>query len=160
MAVTAIIDYAEFIEVPWKEAKKEYKAALKSNVDSILQSLSSSSSTQVDIGSYTQEEFELLVDDETYSEANQSAMETAIKSVKSRLVYEYLFDKLDITLTKKEYNTKLEEFYNENQVYYMYYFGITDVEGLEDYFGKDTLEMEFKYDILSEKLLDQITIVD
>jgi FKBP-type peptidyl-prolyl cis-trans isomerase (trigger factor) len=87
-------------------------------------------------------------------------MESAIKSVKSRLVYEYLFDKLNITLTKKEYNEKLEAFYNENKIYYMYYFGITDVDGVEEYFGKETLEMEFEYDKLSEKLLDHITIVD
>lgn len=159
MAISAIIDSAKFVEVPWKEAKKAYKTSLESNITSILQSLSSSANTQVDIGNYTQEEFELLIDEKTYADANKAALETAIKSVKSRLVYEYLFDKLEVSLTKKEYNTKLEEFYNENKTYYMYYFGITDVDGVEDYFGKETLEMEFKYDILSEKLLDQVTIV-
>ncbi|MBE6608047.1 MAG: hypothetical protein E7633_05795 [Ruminococcaceae bacterium] len=158
MAITAIIDSAKFIEVPWNETKKAYKSALESNITSILQSLSSSSTAQVDIGNYTQDEFELLVDKESYSEANTAAMETAIKSVKSRLVYEYLFDKLGVTLSKKDYNTKLEEFYNENKTYYMYYFGITDVQGVEDYFGKETLETEFKYDILAEKLLDQVTV--
>ncbi len=158
MAISAIIDSAVLVEVPWSEAKKAYKTALESNITSILQSLSSSSTAQVDISNYTQDEFELLVDDAAYSEANTAALETAIKSVKSRLVYEYLFDKLDVSITKKEYKTKLEEFYNENKTYYLYYFGITDVSGLEDYFGKETLETEFKYDILAEKLLDQVTV--
>ncbi len=158
LAVSAIIDSAKFIEVPYKEAKKAYKESLKSGITSTLSSLSGTQS-QVDIGSYTQKEFDLLFTDEDYAEANAAAAETALITVKSRLVYEYLFDKFEVTLTKKQYKTELENFYKENQTYYLYYFGLQSAHDVEDYFGKETLETEFKFDILKDKLLGAITVV-
>lgn len=99
------------------------------------------------------EEEAKTVFDEQYETAKASAEST----VGERLLLEYLFKQFDISLTQAEYIELRDADFQRNSIYYMYYYGITDVETLEASFGKDILVTQFKYDKLIPLLPDQVT---
>ncbi|MBQ8741734.1 MAG: hypothetical protein IJZ03_00020 [Clostridia bacterium] len=165
IVISAIIDAAVLKDVPWKEAKSAYKIALKNSVISALnQSVNpsygsvSSTSASVAIGDFTQKEFDKYITDDVYAALREQAAKDAVTSIKSRLVYELLFDELDIEISGKEYKAKLKEEFNANKVYYESYLGITKPSKLEKYFGKESLMIDFKHEILLDKVVDLVTI--
>lgn len=161
IVLSAIIDAAVFKEVPWKETKSAYKLALKNAVISALnQSVNpsgSSTGSQVSIGDFTQKDFDKYITAEVYAALREQAAEDSVKAIKTRLVYEYLFDKLDIKLSNKEYKAKLKEEFETNKAYYSY-LGLSKASQVEKYFGKDSLVVDFKYEMLLDKVVELVTI--
>ncbi len=76
------------------------------------------------------------------------------------VIVEFLFDDLGLELTQGEYEEKLNEHYQANAAYYFYYFGITSAESLEQTMGKDQFIMYFEEDMVKEKLLEYVTMID
>jgi FKBP-type peptidyl-prolyl cis-trans isomerase (trigger factor) len=105
---------------------------------------------------YYYDEDEEVSEDELTS-VREQATENAQETIGERLVWNYLFDYYQVTMTKAEYTAAIEENYNAYSTYYYYYYGLTDVSDFEDYFGRDYLISEFKYRTLVEKLADLIT---
>ncbi len=101
----------------------------------------------------TNEELKAVFD-EQYETAKKSAEE----SVGTRMVLEALFKKLDITLNYGEYKALRASEFEEYYYYYYYYYGLTTVEDMEDYFGRDQLITQFKYNMLLERLPKLITV--
>lgn len=98
------------------------------------------------------EEEAKTVFDEQYENAKKSAEST----VGERMLLEYLFKQFDISLTQAEYLELRDADFERNYIYYMYYYGISDVETLEASFGKDVLVTQFKYEKLIPLLPDRI----
>lgn len=99
------------------------------------------------------EEEAKTVFDEQYENAKTSAETT----VGERILLEYLFKQFDISLTQAEYIELRDADFERNYIYYVYYYGISDVETLESYFGKDILVTQFKYEKLIPLLPDRVT---
>lgn len=157
IVLSAIIDAAVFKEVPWKETKSAYKLALKNAVISALNQAVNSTTNSVSIGDFTQKDFDKYITAEVYAALREQAAEDSVKTIKTRLVYEYLFDKLDIKLSNKEYKAKLKEEFETNKAYYSY-LGLSKASQVEKYFGKDSLVVDFKYEMLLDKVVELVTI--
>lgn len=83
--------------------------------------------------------------DEEKAELQEAAEKQAKDTIGEQLICNYLFSHFDIVLTKKEYYDYLTENYEMYGIYYQFYYGITGIEDMEDYFGRDYLISEFKY---------------
>ncbi len=153
-AVSAAVTVNEY---PKSETKKLYKQYVNNLLE---QELGSS------LDSLTASELKEKIDDATYESIYSSAATQSLAAVKERLIIEYLCNLLDITLSSKEYKEKLEETYQDYATnymyYYYYYYGVmfADKDDLEAYYGKDSLELQFKTEKLLEILPDYLTVVD
>jgi FKBP-type peptidyl-prolyl cis-trans isomerase (trigger factor) len=135
--------------------KKELKASYKSYVDQyVYQELGES------VSNYTQSELDELISDDDYATIYAESAANAVTAVKQRLVLEYLISYYNITLTKSEYNEKLDEAYTSYAYYYYYYYGVSSADELETYYGKDYFELQFKSEKLNDYLSDYVTIVE
>jgi transcriptional regulator with XRE-family HTH domain len=116
----------------------------------------------------TNSELKKLISADKYKEIYSTAATQAMATVKSRLLIEYLCDELDIKITSKEYKAELKKTFEEykadtSMMYYYYqYYGtiFTDAQQLEDYFGKDELELQFKTTKMSDALVAKVKVVD
>ena len=154
LAFDAILEATVVNEYPKKELETVYKNSIDSQVQ---QKLNGSPS------SFSQSELDEVLTDSVYQEIYATAAATAYSSVKQRLVIEALFNAYDITLSSKEYKEKLEEYYASVQTdyysaYMLAYYGITDIDAFEDYYGKESLELQFKNQKLNEVIGDYVTI--
>ena len=111
-----------------------------------------------DISGYTQKEFDKLISDAesngkfSYAELYAEALAEAKVAVKERLVLEYLFKEYDIKVSNKTYKEKLTKDFETYYYYYATYYGLSSVEMLEDYYGKDYFMLQYKYEVLIEYL--------
>lgn len=101
----------------------------------------------------TDEEIKVIFD-----EQYDAAEENAKSSVGSRLVLETLFKELEITLTYGEYKTQRAAEFEQYYFYYYYYYGLSTEEDMEEYFGREQLVIQFKYNKMMEILPDKIAV--
>lgn len=95
--------------------------------------------------------------EEIRSKQHDNALAAAQERVAERMVLEYLFDKLDITLTQAEYIEKRDADYAQKKFYYLYYYDISSVEALESAMGKDNMvAWWFKHEKLLPSLIDAV----
>lgn len=92
--------------------------------------------------------------EEEKAEIQAAAEKQAKETIGDQIVRNYLYSRFEVVLTKKQYYDYLKENFEMYGMYYQIYYGITSIEGMEDYFGRDYLISEFKYrhlmDYLSE----------
>ncbi|MGM9647919.1 MAG: FKBP-type peptidyl-prolyl cis-trans isomerase [Eubacteriales bacterium] len=163
LALTAAEEAATYSGYPKDEAEKLYKDYVDQLVSQKLYSAIGKTLDQA-----TSAELKANISDADYAEIYANAASYAMSSVKSRLLIEYLCNKLDVELTDKEYKEKLEESYQNyasdyyTQYYYSYYYGITfaSAKDLESYMGKESLELQYKSDKMSEALIEVIRITE
>ena len=159
LAITAAEEAAEYNGYPKSEVMKLYKQY----VDQLVASTAGKSLDEL-----SNSELKKLISADKYKEIYSTAATQAMATVKSRLLIEYLCEELDIKLTSKEYKAELKKTFEEYQAdtsmmyyYYQYYQTIfTSAEQLEDYFGKDELELQFKTVKMSEALVAKVKVVD
>lgn len=101
--------------------------------------------------------------DAAYAEIKQSmykvAHDAAVEEAHEYIVSRYMFDHFEITLTEEEFNTRVQEIWDANKDYYMYY-GMTGIADFIEYFSRDMLELSFKNDKLLKVIGDSVTIVE
>ncbi len=97
-----------------------------------------------------------IVFDEQYKDAEENAKTT----VGNRLVLETLFKELNITLTYGEYKEARHAEFEQYYFYYYYYYGLATEEDMEEYFGRNQLILQFKYNKMMEILPDKITVTE
>lgn len=159
LALTAAEDAAEYDGYPKSEVKKLYKQY----VNQLVESTAGKSLDQL-----SNSELKKLISAEKYKEIYATAASQAMATVKSRLLIEYLCDELDIKLSSKEYKAELEKTFKDYQAdtsmmyYYYQYYGtiFTEASQMEDYFGKEELELQFKTVKMSEALVAKVKVVD
>lgn len=103
---------------------------------------------------------EELTEEETqkvYDEQRPAALERAEQQIGERLKLEYLFKEFNVTLTQSEYIETRDADYEQNAFYYVYYYGLSDAEALEEAFTKDTLIAQYKFDKLKTVLEKNVT---
>jgi len=83
-----------------------------------------------DISDMTAKEFKKKITEEKYAEIYTAAIQAAAENVKSRMFVEYLIDKFDVSLGKKEAKELKANFEKNYYTYYTYY-GIATYEELE-----------------------------
>ena len=112
------------------------------------------------LSDYTPAEIREIVSDKDYEAIRLKATYSAREAVKGRLVMEALFEKLGVELSNKEYKEKLaeiEEEYETNAIYYMYVMGVADFDAYINYYGgKEYFELQFKNEMMIEKLVEQV----
>ena len=163
LALAAVEEAAVYSGYPKDEAEKLYEEYVDQLISQELYSAIGKTLDQA-----TSAELKANIDDATYQEIYATAASYSISSVKSRLLIEYLCNKLDVKLSDKEYDEKLAETFSDyqsdyyTQYYYTYYYGVTfaDAQDMEDYMGKESLELQFRSDKMSEALVEVIQIVD
>lgn len=112
------------------------------------------------------DEMKALVDEATYESICNDAKKQAEEAVKELLFHEYLFKTLEITLSEDEYKQELQasyENYVNNYMYYYYiYYGVMfeTAEEMETYYGKESLQRQFKLNKVYDLLPDMVTMVD
>lgn len=170
MALTAIIDAADLEKSPEKEIKEAYKNALKNNITSIIRteknadrgvtSTSSENYIPYEIGDLTQAEYDKYITEDVYTKACEDAANQATIAVKTSLVYEYLFDELEIELSNKEYKAKINEVYKPNKKAYKS-IGIGSMSDYVEYMygGKEEAMRALKMEKLNEKKADVIALI-
>lgn len=159
LALTAAEDAAKYDGYPKSEVKKLYKQY----VNQLVESTAGKSLDQL-----SNSELNKLISPEKYKEIYATAASQAMATVKSRLLIEYLCDELDIKLSSKEYKAELEKTFKDYQAdtsmmyYYYQYYGtiFTEASQMEDYFGKEELELQFKTVKMSEALVAKVKVVD
>ena len=159
LALTAAEEAAKYDGYPKSEVKKLYKQY----VDQLVANAAGKSLDEL-----TNSELKKLISADKYKEIYSTAATQAMATVKSRLLIEYLCDELDIKITSKEYKAELKKTFEEykadtSMMYYYYqYYGtiFTDAQQLEDYFGKDELELQFKTTKMSDALVAKVKVVD
>lgn len=159
LALTAAEDAAKYDGYPKSEVNKLYKQYVNQLIESTagksLDELSSS-------------DLKKLISAEKYKEIYSTAAAQAMATVKSRLLIEYLCEELDVKLSSKEYKEELKKTFEDYQAdtsmmyYYYQYYGtiFTDASQMEDYFGKDELELQFKTVKMSDALVAKVKVVD
>ena len=158
LAFEAIVDATTVTSYPDDELEEYYNEAVDSLVISALQE---ADPTFTRLSDYTQKEIDALISEKEYDAIWKQAIVTAKSNLKERLVIESLFNILNIKLSKAEYNERLNEEYTTNfYYYYYYYFGTSFTKSqLENMFGKEYFELQFKYaDLLDLLTVDTITV--
>lgn len=159
LALVAVENVVKYNGYPKSEAKKLYKSYVQQMIESkIGKSLDEVSNKQL----------KSLITDAELQSIYESASSQAIAAVQSRLLIEYLCEELDVTLTKKEYKELLEKAFNDymadtsTMYYYYQYYGVifSTAADLESYFGKDSMELQFKTNKMSEELVKVVKVVD
>ena len=156
LALKAVEEAAVYSGYPKEEAEELYEEYVDQLISEKLYSAIGKTLDQA-----TSAELKANIDDATYQEIYATAASYSISSVKSRLLIEYLCNVLNVELSDKEYDAKLAESFNDykadyyTQYYYSYYYGVTfaDAGDMEDYMGKDSLELQFRSDKMSEALI-------
>ena len=154
LALQAIVDAAVFAE---DMPDKEYDEFYTENYNAALYA------TVGDVSGYTPDQLSSMLSEEVLKKVEETAHENTVRELCERFVLEYLYDELDVKLTKEEYNQKLEELFASYQAeyYYMlYYYNITTKEALEEYLGKDYIEVQFLYEKLLPMLKDVVTFTE
>lgn len=159
LALTAAEEAATYDGYPKSEVKKLYKQY----VDQLVANAAGKSLDEL-----SNSELKKLISEEKYKEIYSTAATQAMATVKSRLLIEYLCDELDIKLSSKEYKEELKKTFEDYQAdtsmmyYYYQYYGtiFTEASQMEDYFGKDELELQFKTVKMSDALVAKVKIVD
>lgn len=159
-AKKALSQSKAFEVISEKVVVNEYpKSELESAYKNYVYQLVYSKLGNKDPGDFTQKELEEKISESDYQTIYNSAAVSAKDSVKQRLTIEYLCNYFEITLSKKEYNEKLSSELSSN--FYTYYqYGIYDVNSLENYYGKDYFELQFKTEKMLEKVTEYVTFED
>lgn len=107
-----------------------------------------------------------LVDTETYKNICVTAYNYAQQELNTRLLEAYLFKTLQVTLTDEEYSKQLQAGYSSYVNNYMYYYYInygilfSSISDMENYYGKEALERQFKMNKVLELLPDKVTLTE
>ena len=161
LALVAVEAAAKYSGYPKDEAEKLYEQYVDQLVsDKLYEAIGKT------LDEATATELKSAISEATYSEIYATAATQAISSVKSRLLIEYLCNILNVELTDKEYEQKLNETFQQyqsdyyTQYYYSYYYGITfaDADDLEAYMGEESLRLQYKSDKMSEELIKVIKV--
>ncbi len=158
LAYEAILEASKVTEMPEDEWEQSYKNYLNQYVCEYLASKNSSSSSagSVTLEDFTPAELEKLLPEKTYDELRVKASVSAQDSVKQRLTMESLFNKFNIKLSSKEFDSKMdeeEELFNQNIWTYAYAYGIYTFDQYITYYGgEEYFELEWKYEKLLEVL--------
>ena len=150
LAFKAILDATVVNEWPMKEVKDTYKTYVDTYVSEKLEGGSA--------GDYTASELKEILTDKVYSEIYTKAASSAYAEVKKRLVVEYLIDELNVEMSNKEYKEKRAEYFEEYKIYFQYYYGVTSEKALEQYYGKESLKLQFLTEKLYEVVVDYVTV--
>ena len=156
LAYEAILEASKVTTLPEDEWEKSYENYLNQYVCDYLATndKNNTNSSSVTLEDYTPAEIEKLIPEKDYQELRVRASVSAQESVKQRLTMEALFEKFNIELSSKEYDSKMdeeEEQFNANIWTYAYAYGIYTFDQYLSYFGgEEYFELEWKY----EKLLD------
>lgn len=149
LAYDAILEATVVKEYPKSERNKIYKNYVNQLVYNKL---------GADPSTMTQADLDAKLTDEVYQSIYAQAASSTLTALKERLVLEYLLDVYDIKLTNKEYKTQLSDMFKANQMYYMYYYQIYNESALENYMGKESLQLQFKATKLMDKIGDYVTV--
>lgn len=152
MAYEAILGATVVDEYPMREVKKTYKTYVDTYISEQLDGASPSD--------FTASELKEKLTDEIYDSIYSQAATSAYAAVKERLTVEALIKALDISLSNKEYKEKRAEYYNEYQMYFAYYYGLSSEKDMEKYYGKDALELQFLTEKLYDVIVDYVTVAD
>ena len=140
-----------------KLPKKEYEKLYEENYNEALYDY-------IGYGyDYSTEEMAAMLTEEVLAKIEVTADENTVAELRERLLLEYLYDLLDLSLTEDEYTSALNDLYKTYQIeysYMLYYYGINKASDLEDYLGKDYLEVQFLYEKLLPLLAEKIQFVD
>ncbi len=79
---------------------------------------------------------------------------------KDTMIVEFLFNDLGLVLTQGEYEAMLKEHYEANAPQYLYYYGISTQSAFESIMGKDNLILFFEEEMVKDKLLEYVTMID
>ena len=112
---------------------------------------------------YTTEEIEALLSADVLEKLKTSAKQSTISELRERFLFEYYFNYFNLTLSKEEYESELEELYQFYQTEYYYAlmtYGISNIKDFETLLGKDYLEVQFLYKKLPPLLKDAVQFVD
>lgn len=159
LALTAVEAAAKYDGYPKAEAKKLYEEYVKQQIESKIGK---------SLDEVSNKDLKKLITDAELETIYASAATQAIAAVKSRLLIEYICDELDVKLSKKEYKAELEKTFKDykadaSMMYYYYqYYGVmfTTAADMESYFGKESMELQFKTNKMSEELLKVVKVVD
>ena len=125
---------------------------------------------QIYVDKYIHQQILNSYGDELTEKEYNKAYEDVIKSSKDkayawaapvtreRLILSRLFDVCEIELTEKEYQDLLEADWNSNKEKYKQTTGANSPEALEEYFGRDELELAYCFDELLKVLPQKITV--
>lgn len=159
LALTAVEATVKYNGYPKSEAKKLYEEYVKQMVEQTIGKR---------LDEVSSSDLKKLITDAEYEKIYASAATQAVAAVKSRLLIEYLCEELDVKLSKKEYKAELEKSFKNYQTdtsmmyYYYQYYGVmfTTAEDMEAYFGKESMELQFRTTKMSEELVKVIKVVD
>ena len=154
LAIQTVASKATFSD---KLPKKEYKKLYEENYNEALYDY-------IGYGyDYSTEEMAAMLTEDALAKIEATADENTVAELRERLLLEYLYDLLDLSLTDKEYTNALNDLYKTYQIeysYMLYYYGINKAADLEAYLGKDYLEVQFLYEKLLPLLAEKIQFVD
>lgn len=94
--------------------------------------------------------------DMLYNEADSYARQAVFE----RVVLEYLFSVCGITLTESAYLDMLTSDYTASYVDYYMRYGISTMSDYEEYFGKDNLVLQYKYQKMLDVLPSLVTLTE
>ncbi len=107
---------------------------------------------------FTEKEYKKIYDD-FYSKMYDEAYAWARDMSEQRVINDYLFEVCEITLDEEEFDLMLEADWAENGDDYRSQYGITKKSELIEYFGRDELEIVYKYENLLKVLPEKLNII-
>ena len=156
-AYTALTEAATYQEMP----EKNKKALVNDYYTYYLESSAGVSTDMTD----EERENALAAYEETLSDEERTTMQTkaeeaAEEEYRGRILFAYLGQRLNVTLTEEEYQTELQKYFEEmfaQNYYYMVMAGITNAASLEAYYGKDYFWDQFLYDKIITEAATKVT---
>lgn len=151
MAFGALTNAAQYAETL---PKKEYEAYYQENYQKAV------AATLGSMTAPTEEELLALVGQEVYDRICQLADENTTAELRERLLLEYLFDTLPVSLTEEEYTAMLSDLFNtyiETNYLLLIMNNIGTPAALESYLGRSYLEVQFLYEKALPLLTEQVT---
>lgn len=109
------------------------------------------------------DELKALLSEETLQTIETSAKQSTISELRERFLFEYFFDYFNLSLTKEEYESELQELFNIYQTQYYYVlttYGISSAKDFETWLGKEYLEVQFLYEKLPPLLKEEVQFVN
>lgn len=107
---------------------------------------------------FTEKEYKKIYDD-FYSKMYDEAHAWACDMSDQRVINDYLFECCETTLDEEEFKLMLEADWAENGDDYLSEYGITKKSELIEYFGRDELEIVYKYEKMLKVLPEKLTII-
>lgn len=116
-----------------------------------------------DVSSLSAAELAAILTDEVYARVEELAHENTVAELRERLLLEYLYDTLPVAMSEEEYTEQLNALFHTYQTtgqVMLIMYGITDAKGLEEFIGRDYLEVQFLYEKMLPILAERLTVTD